>query len=123
MLAILESDGLESDGLQSDGLQSDGPESGGPEGDELLGTAMVGHDGHRGWIYYLAVRADARGRGHGRALVRACEHWVLGRGIPKLQLMVRSGNTAAVGFYERLGYTDTACVVLGRRLDQAEGLP
>jgi ribosomal protein S18 acetylase RimI-like enzyme len=114
---------LESNGLESDGLESGGLESGGLASDELLGTAMVGHDGHRGWIYYLAVRADARARGHGRALVRACEHWVLGHGIPKLQLMVRSGNTAAVGFYERLGYTDTECVVLGRRLDETERLP
>jgi ribosomal protein S18 acetylase RimI-like enzyme len=93
-------------------LDSDDVDGGG-----LLGTVMVGHDGHRGWLYYLAVRADARRQGYGRALVRAAEDWVAARGIPKVQLMVRTGNTAAAGFYERLGYTDAGCIVLARRLD------
>lgn len=84
---------------------------------ELLGTAMVGHDGHRGWVYYLAVRTDERGRGLGRALVRACEQWVAARGVPKVQLMVRSGNHEVVSFYAGLGYEQSDVVVLGRRLD------
>jgi ribosomal protein S18 acetylase RimI-like enzyme len=84
---------------------------------QLVGTAMVGHDGHRGWLYYLAVREDARGCGLGRALVAACETWTAGHGIPKLQLMVRTGNGPVVAFYERLGYATGDVVVLGRRLD------
>jgi ribosomal protein S18 acetylase RimI-like enzyme len=87
------------------------------EAGELLGTAMVGHDGHRGWVYYLAVDPDARRQGLGRELMRACEHWLRARDVPKLQLMVRSGNRGAVAFYQRLGYTDADVVVLGRRLD------
>jgi ribosomal protein S18 acetylase RimI-like enzyme len=83
----------------------------------LLATAMVGHDGHRGWVYYLAVDAAARGRGLGRRMMEACEAWVQSRGIPKIQLMVRATNMAAVGFYEHLGYADADVVVLGRRLD------
>lgn len=83
----------------------------------LLGTAMVGHDGHRGWVYYLAVVAPARGQGLGRDLVRACERWVSERGIPKLQLMVRRTNPEVIGFYEALGYADADTVVLGRFLD------
>ena len=85
--------------------------------DELLGTAMVGHDGHRGWVYYLAVREDARGRGLGRVLMRACESWVVERGVPKLQLMVRRGNESVLAFYARLGYEESDVVVLGKRLD------
>jgi ribosomal protein S18 acetylase RimI-like enzyme len=88
------------------------------DGERLLGTVMVGHDGHRGWLYYLAVAPEARRQGHGRELVRAAEHWVLAHGIPKLQLMVRVENAAVAAFYERLGYADAGCVVLGRRLDQ-----
>ena len=84
---------------------------------QLVGTAMVGHDGHRGWLYYLAVREDARGRGLGRALVRACEAWTAARGVPKLQLMVRTANAPVVAFYEGLGYEASEVVVLGRRLD------
>jgi len=81
----------------------------------LLATAMVGHDGHRGWVYYLAVDAAARGRGLGRRMMEACEAWVSSRGVPKIQLMVRSANQAVVGFYEHLGYVDADVVVLGRR--------
>lgn len=85
--------------------------------DALLATAMVGHDGHRGWVYYLAVDAAQRGRGLGRQMMAVCEDWVRSRGIPKIQLMVRETNRAAVGFYEHLGYADSDVVVLGRRLD------
>ncbi len=83
----------------------------------LLGTAMVGSDGHRGWVYYLAVRPAHQGAGLGRQLVGACEDWVRARGVPKVQLMVRGDNAAARGFYARLGYADAGVVVLGRRLD------
>ena len=84
----------------------------------LLATAMVGHDGHRGWVYYLAVDPAARDRGVGRRMMEACEAWVQAREIPKIQLMVRAANQAVVGFYEHLGYVDADVVVLGRRLDR-----
>jgi ribosomal protein S18 acetylase RimI-like enzyme len=87
------------------------------EDGELLGTAMVGHDGHRGWVYYLAVSAAAQGKGLGRKLMAAAEEWVVARGIPKLMLMVRGSNTAVFGFYEHLGYVVEDTSVLGRRLD------
>jgi ribosomal protein S18 acetylase RimI-like enzyme len=77
---------------------------------------MVGHDGHRGWVYYLAVRADARHRGCGRAMMAACEARLLDRGVPKLSLMVRGDNAEARGFYEALGYGHDGVVVLSRRL-------
>ena len=82
----------------------------------LLATAMVGHDGHRGWVYYVAVREDVRGHGHGAAMMRAAEGWLHDRGIPKVQLMVRDDNVVASGFYEALGYEPAAVRVLGRRL-------
>ncbi|HEV2071649.1 MAG TPA: GNAT family acetyltransferase [Acidimicrobiales bacterium] len=85
--------------------------------ERLLGTAMVGHDGHRGWLYYVAVRQTERGRGLGRLLVQTCEDWLAARGVPKVQLMIREGNTSAVAFYERLGYERSAVTVVGRRLD------
>src|ERR1700733_11594592 len=85
--------------------------------DGLLATAMVGHDGHRGWVYYLAVDAAQRGRGLGRQMMEACEDWVRSREIPKIQLMVRATNRGTIGFYEHLGYADSEVVVLGHRLD------
>ena len=83
----------------------------------LQGTVVVGHDGHRGWVYYLAVDPAARRQGLGRALMAAAESWVRACGVPKLQLMVRGSNTAVVDFYTRLGYADQECVVLGKFFD------
>jgi hypothetical protein len=89
------------------------------EGERLLATAMVGHDGHRGWVYYFAVVATERRRGLGRLMMAACETWTRERGIPKLQLMVRRTNDGVLAFYAALGYTDAQVVVLGKRLDEA----
>lgn len=83
----------------------------------LVGTAMVGHDGHRGWVYYLAVDQDTRRAGTGRALMAVAEEWLRRHDVPKVQLMVRHGNVPARGFYAALGYTDQETTVLGRFLD------
>jgi ribosomal protein S18 acetylase RimI-like enzyme len=81
------------------------------------GSVMVGFDGHRGWIYYLAVATDARRRGLGRALMSAAEAWLREQGAPKLQLMVREGNADALAFYAALGLERQPGVTLGRFLD------
>jgi ribosomal protein S18 acetylase RimI-like enzyme len=90
------------------------------EGHRLVATVMVGFDGHRGWIYYLAVDPDAQGGGRGRAMMAAAEAWLKARGAPKLQLMVREDNVQALGFYDRLGLERQAVVTLGKRLDIKE---
>jgi ribosomal protein S18 acetylase RimI-like enzyme len=84
---------------------------------QLAATAMVGHDGHRGWVYYLAVDPAERGSGLGRKMMEACEEWIRSQRIPKIQLMIRTTNQAVIGFYEHLGYDQSDVVVLGRRLD------
>ena len=89
------------------------------DGEQLTGSVMVGFDGHRGWVYYLAVDPETRRAGLGRALMAAAETWLRERGAPKLQLMVREGNEAALGFYAALGLEVQPVVVLGRRLDGA----
>ncbi len=86
-------------------------------GGVLQATAMVGHDGHRGWVYYLAVRTDARGRGHGRAMMHACEAWLHQRDVVKLNLMIRSDNAAVRDFYAAIGYGTDDVVCMSRRLD------
>jgi ribosomal protein S18 acetylase RimI-like enzyme len=88
----------------------------GREGDELVATAMVGHDGHRGWVYYLAVRPDRRSHGHGRAMMRACENWLAARDVLKINLMVRTENDAVLAFYRALGYGHDDVVVMSKRL-------
>ena len=86
------------------------------DGAALLGTVMVGHDGHRGWLYYLAVAPARQGAGLGRALVAAGEGWLGAAGAVKVQLMVRHTNRAAAAFYAGLGYEDAAVTVLSRWL-------
>lgn len=88
----------------------------GHDQDELVATAMVGHDGHRGWVYYVAVRPERRGRGHGRAIMRACETWLSARDVPKIDLMVRTENHDVIAFYTALGYGHDDVVVMSKRL-------
>lgn len=87
------------------------------EEDKVVSTAMVGHDGHRGWLYYVAVDPLKQGTGLGSTMVQAATSWLVDRGVPKVQLMVRNENAAVLNFYERLGFVDQNVVVLGKRLD------
>nr|WP_171468687.1 MULTISPECIES: GNAT family N-acetyltransferase [unclassified Cellulosimicrobium] len=92
------------------------PETPGVAAGELVATAMAGVDGHRGWLYYVAVDPRVQGRGAGRATVVTAEAWLAAQGARAVRLMVRATNDAVRGFYERLGYADQECVVLGRPL-------
>lgn len=84
--------------------------------DNLEATAMVGHDGHRGWVYYLAVSPVSRRRGLGRQMMQAAEAWLRGHHAVKMQVMVRRSNASALGFYERLGYEEADVTVLAHWL-------
>ncbi|WP_402461710.1 GNAT family acetyltransferase [Isoptericola aurantiacus] len=83
----------------------------------VVGSVMAGYEGHRGWLYYVAVAPSSQGTGLGRRLVAAAEEWLRAAGASKVRLMVRTTNPAALGFYEALGYADSECTVLGRTLD------
>ncbi|MFA5966374.1 MAG: GNAT family acetyltransferase [Sphingomonas sp.] len=82
----------------------------------IIASIMVGDDGHRGWVYYLAVDPERRRIGLGRAMMAAAETWLRERGAPKLQLMVREGNAEAVTFYARLGLEPQPVVTMGKFL-------
>jgi ribosomal protein S18 acetylase RimI-like enzyme len=86
----------------------------------IYGSVMVGHDGHRGWLYYVAAAQDARGKGVGREIVAAGEQWLRERGVVKVQLMVRETNTGVVSFYEHIGYEVAPRVVMSKWLRQPE---
>ena len=70
----------------------------------ILASAMVGHDGHRGTMYYVSVAPAERGRGYGRQIVAAAEDWLKECGVWKANLLVRRGNEAVLDFYAELGY-------------------
>lgn len=82
----------------------------------VVASAMVGFDGHRGWVYYLAVAPGMQRQSLGRALMARAEQLLIERGCPKLMLMVRSTNAAVIDFYRELGYSEETVVVMGKRL-------
>jgi ribosomal protein S18 acetylase RimI-like enzyme len=89
----------------------------------LAASVLVGHDGHRGWVYYVTVDPDHRLKGYGRAIMTAAENWLRARGIEKLQLMVRGDNAKVHAFYASLGYYDQERVVFAKWLDGREPTP
>jgi len=95
----------------------------GREDEKIVASAMVGHEGHRGWVYYVAVDPDRRGHGLGRAIMNAAEDWLRQAGIAKLQLLVRQDNAKASAFYETIGYDEAAVTVFAKWLDGREQAP
>ena len=87
------------------------------ENGRICGSVMVGHDGHRGWLYYVASANHLRGRGVGRDMVAAAEQWLRERGVVKAQLLVRETNTKVVSFYEHIGYEVAPRVVMSKWLN------
>ncbi len=82
----------------------------------VVGTAMSGYDGHRGWVYYVAVHPDHRRRGIGSALMRKVESALMGIGCPKLNLQIRAGNEPVKAFYESLGYAVEDRISMGKKI-------
>lgn len=82
----------------------------------VVGTVMGGYDGHRGWIYSVAVSPRHRHQGIGSALIRHLETALAGRGCLKINLQVRTTNAAVIAFYEQLGYGVEELVSMGKRL-------
>jgi len=87
------------------------------DGRPVVASVMVGEDGHRGWVYYLAVDPSAQGRGLGRRMMAAAEAWLLARGIWKVQLLVRRENGAVRGFYDALGFETGDVVMMQKWLE------
>ena len=88
------------------------------KGITLAATAMVGHDGHRGYAYYVSVHPDFQNMGYGQAIMEAAEHWLQEKGVWKINLLVREDNLDVIQFYERLGYTAGKTVQLGKALPE-----
>ena len=83
----------------------------------LVGTVMGGYDGHRGWIYSLAVRPELRHRRIGTALMEHVERELAKKGCPKVNLQVVTSNDATVAFYKQLGYLVEERVSMGKLLN------
>jgi ribosomal protein S18 acetylase RimI-like enzyme len=88
--------------------------------DEVVGTIMAGYDGHRGWIYSVAVSPNHRRRGIGSALMQRAERALTELGAPKINLQVRSNNSAVVPFYQSLGFRVEERISMGKVVDDKE---
>lgn len=89
----------------------------GRDGDSIVASVLVGHDGHRGWVYYVAVDPDHQGKDYGRGIMAAAEDWLRAKGIEKLMLLVRSDNTKVQSFYDKLGYVEQDRMIYAKWLD------
>ena len=83
---------------------------------ELISSAIVGYDGHLGWIYGICVDQAVRRQGYGRETIEAAESWLRTRGATAVTLQVRFTNLSVLGFYDKLGYGFQNMVLLGKNL-------
>jgi ribosomal protein S18 acetylase RimI-like enzyme len=82
----------------------------------IISTVMSGYDGHRGWIYYLAVDPDFQKRGFARRMVERAEMKLRKLGCSKINLQVRNSNKSVIAFYEHIGFLDDDVLGMGKRL-------
>jgi ribosomal protein S18 acetylase RimI-like enzyme len=85
-------------------------------GGRIIASVMVGYDGHRGWINYLAIASDHRRQGLGEKLMQRAESHLLEKRCPKINLQIRAGNTEVIEFYKAQGYSEDNTIGLGKRL-------
>ena len=88
----------------------------GLEANRLIATIIVGYDGHRGSINYLAVDPAVAGNGHGRNLMQMAEAFLLSFECPKINLCVRRDNEVVIKFFESLGFEEESAYYFGKRL-------
>jgi ribosomal protein S18 acetylase RimI-like enzyme len=84
----------------------------------VVGTIMAGYDGHRGWIYSLAVSPSCRRRGVGSELLLHAERALTGRGCVKINLQILNGNESVMEFYAKLGYAEEKRISMGKRINE-----
>jgi ribosomal protein S18 acetylase RimI-like enzyme len=85
---------------------------------QVVGTVMAGYDGHRGWLYSVAVHASQRQQGLGAALVSFAEQALIERGCLKINLQIRAGNESVAAFYTSLGYSVEPRISMGKKIEQ-----
>lgn len=84
---------------------------------EVMASCMVGYDGHRGWINYLAVHPEHQRQGYASQVMAEAERLLREAGCPKINLQVRASNTAVIDFYEAIGFGKDSVLSMGKRLE------
>jgi ribosomal protein S18 acetylase RimI-like enzyme len=91
------------------------------DGEKVVGSIMAGYDGHRGWIYSVAVLPGHRKRGLGSRLVRYAEEQLKSLGCPKINLQIMNGNEEVQAFYRKLGYETELRISMGKKIQSNIG--
>ena len=86
------------------------------ENDILIGTVMIGYEGHRGWINYLGILPDYQNKNVGKKLMVEAENILVQLSCPKINIQVRETNTKVIDFYKKIGYSDDNVKSMGKRL-------
>ena len=87
------------------------------DGPDVVGSAMAGYDGHRGWVDYLAVAPNLRRSGLASRLMAHVEDRLWAMGCPKINIQIRGGNDAAIEFYRSIGFKEDDVISMGKRLE------
>ena len=82
----------------------------------IIGSAMIGYDGHRGSLYYLAVDPKHQRKGVGKMLMKEIEKRLIEVGCPKINIFIRNSNIEVKEFYQSIDYEEQDCLVYGKRL-------
>lgn len=85
---------------------------------DVIGTVMAGYDGHRGWLYTVAVKPEHQRKGVGSLLLTEAELRLARLGCGKANLQIRAGNEAVGAFYRRHGYLVEERISMGKRFDR-----
>ena len=87
---------------------------------KIIASCMVGYEGHRGWINYLAVLPEYQRLGYAALIMDEAERILKSVGAPKVNLQVRTSNTGVIEFYEKIGYSVENVASMGKRLEPDE---
>lgn len=82
----------------------------------IMASIMIGYDGHRGSINYLAIDPAFKGRGFGRLMMQRAEEFLISIDCPKISFCVRRGNEPVIEFYDKIGYKPDDVLFFGKRL-------
>jgi ribosomal protein S18 acetylase RimI-like enzyme len=91
--------------------------------DKIIATCMAGYEGHRGWINYLAIDPDYQHRRIATRIMHKAKELLRNAGCPKINLQIRTSNTAVIEFYKSLGFTVDDVVSMGKRLELDRAIP
>ncbi|MFT5443884.1 MAG: ribosomal protein S18 acetylase RimI-like enzyme [Myxococcota bacterium] len=86
--------------------------------DQVAATVIGGYDGHRGWVYHLAVSPDHQRKHIGNEMMTAITKQLVALGCPKVNLQVRSTNHEVIAFYKTIGFEVEDRVSMGKHLSE-----